>query len=97
MYVTRQVAEPAEGRRSPVFDEFGLAVRRKSGDAVTNVGGRLPPTDVETELELEQLLSDHLETRVRVQMGAKKGKVEVEFADIEDLERIYNAMRGATV
>jgi ParB family chromosome partitioning protein len=48
-------------------------------------------------LELEQLLSDHLETRVRVQMGAKKGKVEVEFADIEDLERIYNAMRGATV
>jgi hypothetical protein len=30
-------------------------------------------------------------------MGAKKGKVEVEFADIEDLERIYNAMRGATV
>jgi ParB family chromosome partitioning protein len=40
-------------------------------------------------LELEQLLATHLDTRVSVQMSAKKGRVTVEFADLEDLERIY--------
>lgn len=43
-------------------------------------------------LELEDLLSEHLDTRVRVSMGAKRGKVVVEFATLEDLERIYRAM-----
>lgn len=40
-------------------------------------------------LELEQLLADHLDTRVGVQMGTKRGKVSIDFADLEDLERIY--------
>lgn len=43
-------------------------------------------------LELEELLSQHLDTRVKVEMSAKKGKVLVEFASLEDLERIYRAM-----
>ena len=46
-------------------------------------------------LELENLLAEHLETRVSVQMTAKKGRVTIEFADLEDLERIYRAMTGA--
>lgn len=46
-------------------------------------------------LELEELLADHLETRVSVQMGAKKGRVAIDFADLEDLERIYRRMTGA--
>lgn len=45
-------------------------------------------------LELEQLLGDHLSTRVAVTMGASKGKVTIEFADLEDLERIYHTMTG---
>jgi ParB family chromosome partitioning protein len=40
-------------------------------------------------LELEELLAAHLDTRVGVQMSAKKGRVSIEFADLEDLERIY--------
>ena len=46
-------------------------------------------------LELEELLADHLETRVSVQMGAKKGRIAIDFADLEDLERIYRRMSGA--
>ena len=43
--------------------------------------------------ELEQLLSEHLATRVHVQESAKAGgKVVIEFADLDDLERIYRAM-----
>ena len=43
-------------------------------------------------LELEDLLSDHLDTRVTVTMGAKRGRVVVEFSTVEDLERIYRVM-----
>lgn len=45
-------------------------------------------------LELEHLLAEHLDTRVNVQMTAKKGRVTIEFADLEDLERIYRVMTG---
>ncbi|NND76368.1 MAG: ParB/RepB/Spo0J family partition protein [Ilumatobacter sp.] len=45
-------------------------------------------------LELESLLADHLDTRVTVTMGAKRGRVAIDFADLEDLERIYRLMSG---
>jgi ParB family chromosome partitioning protein len=50
---------------------------------------RLPPPGL---LELEELLAAHLETRVTVQLKAGKGRLTVEFADLEDLERIYRLM-----
>ena len=37
-------------------------------------------------------LSDRFETRVKVDLGQKRGKIVVEFASIEDLERILGAM-----
>ena len=40
-------------------------------------------------LELEELLASHLETRVTIAMTAKRGKVTIDFANLEDLERIY--------
>ena len=43
-------------------------------------------------LELEKLLSDHLDTTVRVKMGAKRGQIVVEYADLDDLERIYHVI-----
>ncbi|MEJ7800647.1 MAG: chromosome partitioning protein ParB, partial [Ilumatobacter sp.] len=43
-------------------------------------------------LELEELLAEHLETRVGVQMGTRRGRIAIEFADLEDLERIYRRM-----
>jgi ParB family transcriptional regulator, chromosome partitioning protein len=55
----------------------------------TPTGRALRPAGL---LELEELLSAHLDTRVRVSMGAKRGRVVVEFATVEDLERIYRSM-----
>ena len=43
-------------------------------------------------LELEELLAAHLDTRVAVSMTTKKGRVTIDFADLEDLERIYRLM-----
>jgi ParB family transcriptional regulator, chromosome partitioning protein len=52
---------------------------------------RLPPPGI---LELEELLSGYLNTRVKVDMTSRRGKVVVEFATLEDLERIYKLMVG---
>ena len=55
---------------------------------------RRPPAPPPGILELEDLLSKHLNTRVKVDMGAKRGRVVVDFATLEDLERIYKLMVG---
>jgi len=47
-------------------------------------------------LELEELLGDHLDTRVKISMGSARGKVVVEFSTLEDLERIYRRMTEGT-
>lgn len=55
-------------------------------------GGRRPQLD-----DLAADLSDRLDTRVRIALGAKKGRLTVEFASVEDLNRILDSMhlRGA--
>jgi ParB family chromosome partitioning protein len=67
-----------------------------SADSDTRAGTepvrRLRPPGL---LELEELLSRYLDTRVNVEMGAKRGRVLIEFATLEDLERIYRVMTEA--
>src|SRR5690606_29066705 len=72
------------------------AVRARNGRDETSParsgatpGGKLRPPGL---LELEELLADQLDTRVKINMGPKRGRVVIEFADLEDLERIYRAM-----
>jgi ParB family chromosome partitioning protein len=74
------------------------AVRERTGDpedgeeTKASTRPRLRPPGL---LELEQLLSSHLDTRVKVDMGGKHGKVVIQFADLEDLERLYRRMTSA--
>jgi ParB family chromosome partitioning protein len=42
--------------------------------------------------ELADRLSDALDTRVKVEMGRRKGKIVVEFASLDDLERIMKVL-----
>jgi ParB family chromosome partitioning protein len=42
--------------------------------------------------DLADRLSDVFDTRVRVELGKRKGKIVLEFASVEDLERIVTAM-----
>ncbi len=76
-------------------------VRSSSGKAKPaprpRAAGRTGPPGRTKEpglLELEQLLGDLLSTRVVVELGAGKSRMIVEFADLDDLERIYRAMTG---
>lgn len=61
-----------------------------TGSAGEGAAGLRPPG----LMELEGLLSTHLDTRVQVQMGGKRGRVVIEFANLEDLERIYRIISG---
>jgi ParB family transcriptional regulator, chromosome partitioning protein len=73
------------------------AVRSRNGDeaperkaaARGGAGTKMRPPGL---LELEELLGDYLETRVHVTMGPKLGRVTIDFATLEDLERIYRVM-----
>jgi ParB family chromosome partitioning protein len=79
------------------------AVRARSGTAEPPVAGpdgtdapgatvrKLRPPGL---LELEELFSQYLDTRVAVTMGPQRGKVTVDFADLEDLERLYRRITG---
>src|SRR5579875_10397 len=60
-----------------------------TGGKPRSPGRRLPEPGL---LELEELLSTHLNTRVKVELRNRRGRVVVEFATLEDLERIYRAM-----
>jgi ParB family chromosome partitioning protein len=55
-------------------------------------GSRAPTLRAPGLLELENLLADQLDTRVKIDMGPKKGRMMIEFADLEDLERIYRVI-----
>ena len=43
-------------------------------------------------LEVEKRLSDMLDTRVTVEVGRRRGRVTIEFAGLEDLDRIWRAI-----
>jgi ParB family transcriptional regulator, chromosome partitioning protein len=47
--------------------------------------------------ELASQLSDRFETRVKVELGRSKGKIVVEFASLDDLERIVAAMTDSAL
>jgi ParB family transcriptional regulator, chromosome partitioning protein len=70
-------------------NELGSDPQPTRGAGADPAGRKLRPPGL---LELEELLAEHLATRVGISMGAKRGKVVIEFATLEDLERIYRAM-----
>jgi ParB family transcriptional regulator, chromosome partitioning protein len=80
---------PGLGAAVDQADEVPLAPSSTIDGAGLTPATRLRPPGL---LELEELLAEHLDTRVSVQLGAKRGRVTIDFADLEDLERIYRQM-----
>lgn len=75
------------------------AVRSRNGEPTAPKGARRGQSS-ESErtgamVELEALLADHLSTRVIVEEVGGRGRMVIEFADLDDLERIYLAMTAA--
>src|SRR5262249_10890701 len=93
----------AQARLAQRIVAEGLSVR--TGDEIVSLGGDKPEKQsrrpgskpvapVAPALgHLSDRLSDLFDTRVKVEMGRNnKGKIVVEFATIDDLERIVKAM-----
>lgn len=75
-----------------IMDGAHLEPSNRAGlDQPATTTRKLPPPGM---LELEELLSGFLNTRVKVDLSSKRGKVVVEFSTLEDLERIYKLMVG---
>jgi len=75
----------------------GLSVR--ATEEIVSLGGetkeprkkRAKPVSPRLK-EISERLSDRYETRVRVELGKRKGKMTIEFASIDDLERILTLL-----
>ena len=61
------------------------------------IGGpaRLRPVPDASVAELEHLLEDYLDTRVHVDLKGRNGRIIIDFADLDDLERIYISISQA--
>lgn len=88
----RMLEEAIRARDSKTTDADGSDDSESGSSGVGDPGRGSPSTRLRAPglLELEQLLAEHLSTRVSVTMGAKRGKVVIDFADLVDLERIYH-------
>lgn len=82
------VAEVASGDVTGGTGDSGTGGGGLDGAGLTGATRLRPPG----LLELEELLAAHFDTRVSVQMSARRGRVVIEFADLEDLERLYGLM-----
>ena len=72
------------------------AVRlRNEGPAPAPSGGPTPPAEKPAAyLEVEELLAERLDTRVKVDGSGGKGRLTVQFADLDDLDRISRILLG---
>ena len=61
-------------------------------DSRSSTATRRPTVSAPRLAEIAERLSDRYDTRVKIDLGRAKGKVTVEFATVEDLERIVGLM-----
>ncbi|MDO5677197.1 MAG: ParB/RepB/Spo0J family partition protein [Propionibacteriaceae bacterium] len=85
----------AEGLSVRSTEEI-VALGKRAGGArpATPRGPRLPS---ERERDISSQLSDHFDTRVKVNIGRNKGRITIEFATGEDLDRIMAIMEGRSI
>lgn len=79
----------AEGLSVRATEEIAAVGERPQRAAVV----RTPRPQPARAVELQRTLGDILDTRVNVAIGRNKGKITIEFASTDDLDRILTIMR----
>lgn len=70
--------------------EDAVKLRKEMGAPVAASSVKqLRPVEI---IELEKRLSDHLDSKVKISYRNQKGKVEIRFSTLEELERIYRIL-----
>jgi ParB family chromosome partitioning protein len=80
----------AEGMSVRATEEAVVLLRREAPDKPRPAKRR--PMHAPGLQELAERLSDRFDTRVKVELGQRKGRIVVEFGSVEDLERIAELM-----
>ena len=80
----------AEGMSVRATEEAVVLLRRETPDKPRAV--KRPPMQAPGLQDLAERLSDRFDTRVKVELGQRKGRIVVEFGSVEDLERIAELM-----
>ena len=80
----------AEGMSVRATEEAVVLLRRETPDKPRAVKRR--PMQAPGLQDLAERLSDRFDTRVKVELGQRKGRIVVEFGSVEDLERIAELM-----
>lgn len=88
---TRIIAEGLSVRSTEEIVALGEKPRETHAPAR---GHRVP---TERESTLARSLSDHFDTRVKVNIGRSKGKITIEFATPDDLDRILAVINDSTI
>ncbi|MER7486703.1 ParB/RepB/Spo0J family partition protein [Streptomyces sp. NPDC126497] len=82
----------AEGLSVRAVEEIVTLMGSRPQKAQRSKGPRAGSLVSPALTDLATRLSDRFETRVKVDLGQKKGKITVEFASMEDLERILGTL-----
>ncbi|UUU32621.1 ParB/RepB/Spo0J family partition protein [Streptomyces sp. CA-210063] len=82
----------AEGLSVRAVEEIVTLMGSRPTTAARSKGPRAGSVPSPALGELATRLSDRFETRVKIDLGQKKGKITVEFASTEDLERILSTL-----
>ncbi|WP_341394540.1 ParB/RepB/Spo0J family partition protein [Arthrobacter sp. G119Y2] len=83
----RIVAEGLSVRATEEIVSMSEGLRRPPKESKPKVGARHERLDY-----LATSLSDRLDTNVKITLGARKGKVSIEFASVDDLNRIMGVL-----
>ncbi|GAA0930973.1 ParB/RepB/Spo0J family partition protein [Pseudonocardia zijingensis] len=81
----------AEGLSVRATEEAVVLLRRDSPTSAAKPNRRKPMQAPGLQ-DLAERLSDTFDTRVKVELGQRKGRIVVEFGSVEDLERIARLM-----
>jgi ParB family transcriptional regulator, chromosome partitioning protein len=87
----RIVAEGLSVRATEEIVSLSDGLRRPKREGRPREGARHERLDY-----LANSLSDRLDTSVKITLGAKKGRVSIEFASVDDLNRIMDVLNPAT-
>jgi len=90
---TRIVAEGLSVRAT----EEAVSLALSEGTPTKKPTAKRPRPHAPGLSELADRLSDHFDTRVRVDIGRRKGRILIEFATVDDLERIVSMIGPAPV
>jgi ParB family transcriptional regulator, chromosome partitioning protein len=83
----------AEGLSVRAAEEAVVLARGAASAAAKPKAPPRKPIQAPKLQELAERLSDTFDTRVKVELGRRKGRIVVEFGSVDDLERIVGLMR----